>query len=135
MSRSRDSRRHAGRVAIADLDRYRQTVSLDRFLADRDTQRMVLHALLVAIQACVDEALAECRLRGLEPDTYRAAFEQLGQAGALPAEWVPDLMRWASLRNIIAHFYPVVDMTRVHQSLSEVAILGRFLDFFEPGTS
>ncbi|MBI4704843.1 MAG: DUF86 domain-containing protein [Deltaproteobacteria bacterium] len=128
MSPSREARRRAGQDALADIGRYRQTVPLARLLADRDEQRKVLHALLVAVQACVDEALAECRARGLSGgSTYRGAFEALGQAGAIPAQWLPGLLEWASFRNVLAHFYPVLDLRRVHGALSETEVLERFL--------
>jgi uncharacterized protein YutE (UPF0331/DUF86 family) len=129
MSATRVSRRTAGRLALEDLRRYQATVELARLLTDRDVQRMVLHALLVAVQACVDEALAECRLRGLTAETYRSAFEELGRAGAIPSEWVPELMAWASMRNVLAHFYPVLDLAKVHEAMGEVEPLERFLDW------
>ena len=47
MSPSSAARRRSGRDALADLQRYRVTLSYDRFLADRDEQRKVLHALLI----------------------------------------------------------------------------------------
>jgi uncharacterized protein YutE (UPF0331/DUF86 family) len=83
--------------------------------------------MLVAVQACVDEALAECRRRGLSADSYRTAFQELGRAGAIPSEWVPELMDWASMRNVLAHFYPVLDLARVHAAMSAIGPLERFL--------
>ncbi|MBM4394580.1 MAG: DUF86 domain-containing protein [Deltaproteobacteria bacterium] len=127
MSPARAARRRAGRFALDDLRRYRDEVPLARLLADRDAERMVVHAMLVAVQACVDEALAECRRRGLSADSYRTAFQELGRAGAIPSEWVPELMDWASMRNVLAHFYPVLDLARVHAAMSATEPLERFL--------
>jgi uncharacterized protein YutE (UPF0331/DUF86 family) len=121
----------AGHAALADLRRYRQAIPRAEFLSDGDRQRMALHAVLVATQSCIDEALAACRRRGLSTDTYRGAFEALARAGAMPAEWAAELLGWASLRNVVAHFYPVVDMGRVYDSLSEVEVLERFLAWAE----
>lgn len=90
---------------------------------------MVLHAVLIAVQACLDEGLAACRRRNLKAESYRAVFEELGRVGALPPEWVPDLMGWASLRNLVAHFYPVLDLGRVHDALAEVDVLEHFLEW------
>ncbi len=131
MSPVRESRLLAGRKAIAAIRRYRSTLTRERLLIDEDAERMVLHAVLIAIQASVDEALAACRRRQLTAETYRAAFEELGRAGAIPADWVPDLMGWASLRNLVAHFYPVIDIGRVFDALTEVEVLERFLDWCE----
>jgi uncharacterized protein YutE (UPF0331/DUF86 family) len=129
MSPSREARRRAGLEALEDLRRYRRTIPLDRFLAERDEQRKVLHALFVALQACIDEAISECRRRGIDTSTYRGAFETLGQAKAFPSEWLPGLFAWASFRNIITHFYPVIDMNRVYQALSEIEVLEQFLSW------
>jgi uncharacterized protein YutE (UPF0331/DUF86 family) len=40
-------------------------------------------------------------------------------------------MGWASLRNILTHFYPVIDLDKVYQALDEVDVLGEFLAWSE----
>lgn len=136
MSPTKRLRRKAGRKALADLRRYRRTIPLDRFLADTDEQRKVLHAFLVAIQSCVDEALAACRRLALDlDDTYRGAFQALGEATAIPSEWIAPLMDWASFRNVLAHFYPVVDARKAFEAMDEIDVLEAFLDWCDASDS
>ena len=136
MSPAQSLRRSAGRKALDDLRRYRRTISMDRYLADTDEQRKVLHALLIAVQSVVDEGLAACRRLGLAlDDTYRGAFRALGEAGQIPAEWIAPLMDWASLRNVLAHFYPVIDMRKAYECIDEIDLLEQFLDWSESAES
>ncbi|MBI2901883.1 MAG: DUF86 domain-containing protein [Planctomycetes bacterium] len=123
----RKERRRALREALADLQRYAVTVPRDRFLADRDVQRQVLHALYVAVQACLDEAVEACQASGIEAgDTYREAFLALGRAGLLDPALASRLADWASFRNVLAHFYPVLDLERAHGALGEIDDLRAF---------
>jgi uncharacterized protein YutE (UPF0331/DUF86 family) len=132
MNSGNGGRRRAGREALDDLRLYRESIPYERFLADRHERRKVLHAILIAVQACVDEALGLCRELGIEHDgTYRGAFRSLAQGGSLPAEWLPGLESWASYRNIVAHFYPVLDLERLYRSMGEVDVLERFLGWAE----
>ena len=132
MSPSMSARRRAGREALDDIRRYRETISLDRFLADGDEQRKVLHALLIASQSCVDEGLVACKARGLGAmETYRGAFEALGKAGAIPQQWIAPLMDWAGFRNVLSHFYPVVDPRKAYDSMNDIDVLEAFLDWRE----
>lgn len=112
--------------ALADLRRYRSTWSEQEFLTSRDAQRMVLQAMYVAVQACVDEALASCRARDQQPDSYREAFLALGEMGLLDADLAVRLADWASFRNVLAHFYPVIDLRRVYDALGEIGDLAAF---------
>ncbi len=132
MSPASLARRKAGREALEDLKRYRGVLTVERFLADRDEQRRVLHAMLIAVQACIDEALSECRFLNLNVQSYREAFEALGRAGRIPEDLLPSLMGWAGMRNVIAHFYPVLNLRRTFESLGEVDALEQFLDLTEP---
>ena len=125
-------RRLAYREALLDLVRYRATWDLPAFLANRDAQRMVSQALYVAIQAATDEAMAEVKARSVTWNgQYRDAFLALGRAGALDPELASGLAEWASLRNILAHFYPVIDWRRLHAALAEIEPLETFLAWLE----
>jgi uncharacterized protein YutE (UPF0331/DUF86 family) len=125
----RAERRRALSEALTDLERYAATWSLEAFLASRDAQRMVLQALYVAVQAAVDEAIELLQERGAEPvASYRDAFLGLGRSGRLAPELARRLADWASFRNVLAHFYPVLDLRRVHAALSEIGDLRQFLD-------
>lgn len=130
----RPERRRALRDALKDLERYRQTWSEAQFLASRDAQRMVLQALYVAVQASVDEALEIAKERGIDPGTsYRDAFLALGREGGLDPELSARLADWASFRNVLAHFYPVMDLRRVFAALDEVKDLEAFRMWLERG--
>jgi uncharacterized protein YutE (UPF0331/DUF86 family) len=128
----RPERRQTLRDALADLARYRTTYTEAAFLASRDAQRMVLQALYVAVQACLGEAFERCRAHGLEPGTsYREAFLALARAGLLEAGLAAKLADWASFRNVLAHFYPVVDLRRVYQGLAEIGDLEAFASWLD----
>lgn len=117
----RPERRTALRRAIEDLHRYQATYPRDRFLADTDAQRLVLHAMYVAVQSCVDEALEICREEGTGHDgTYREAFLSLAAARLLDPTLAGQMASWASMRNVLAHFYPILDLGRVWDALSDV---------------
>ena len=128
----REERRKALRDAIADLGRYEGTWDLPAFLASSDAQRMVQHAMYVAVQACVDEAIAACAEEGVDAGSrYRDAFLNLASAGCLDETLASRLADWASFRNVLAHFYPVVDPRRVHAALDEVPDLASFERWLE----
>lgn len=126
----RPERRRALRAALEDLAAYRRRYDRPTFLASRDAQRQVLHAMYVAVQGCVDEAQEICATRSLETDgSYRDAFLALGRAGLLPAQHAGQLADWASMRNVLAHFYPVLDLERVYAALDERGPLEAFEDW------
>jgi uncharacterized protein YutE (UPF0331/DUF86 family) len=123
----RRERRAAFACAVADLRRYRARWTLEQFLADGDAQRLVLHALYVAVQACVDEAFEALRDRGLaSPASYRESFLALAAAGVLTPDLAGRLARWAAFRNVLAHFYPVLDLGRVYAAIQDLADLEAF---------
>lgn len=123
----REERRRSLGEALDDLDRYAGQFDLPRLETDRDAQRLVLHAMYVAIQACVDEAAEICRDAGLDcGSTYRQVFTTLGGAGILDTELAGRMASWASMRNVLAHFYPVIEMRRVHEALADRGDLRAF---------
>jgi len=73
--------------SLRDWERYKGTVTLEELMNDRDKRNMVLHAMLVTIQACIDIAnhiVAERRLR--RPATYSEAFEILVEEKVIPMD-------------------------------------------------
>lgn len=105
--------------ALADLRRYRQSVTVEKLQTDRDTQHMVLHAMYVAAQAAIDvalHALADAELPAGQ--SYRDAFAQLRAAGLLDPDLAARLEGWAGLRNVLAHHYASVDFALVHAALA-----------------
>jgi uncharacterized protein YutE (UPF0331/DUF86 family) len=115
---------------LADLRRYRTAVTLERLNADRDVQHQVLHALYLAVQSAVDLALhigADAALP--QSGSYQDAFRRLGAAGMIDPALAERLASWAGFRNILAHFYPVLDHARVHAALSEIGELEAFAGY------
>jgi uncharacterized protein YutE (UPF0331/DUF86 family) len=128
----KEQRRRSLREALDDLDRYAGMYDLKRMEGDRDAQRLVMHAMYVAIQACVDEAAEICREAGLDcGSTYREVFTQLGRSGVLDSSLAGRMAIWASMRNVLAHFYPVLDMRRVHEALEDRQDLKEFAAWLE----
>jgi len=122
----RKERRRALRDALEDLRRYRDQFDLARFRTERDAQRLVLQAMYVAVQASIDEANALAAELGLSAETYREGFLVLGSAGHLDAVLASAMVDWASMRNVLAHFYPVLDLDRVHAALKDIDQLEAF---------
>lgn len=123
----RPERRRALNEALEDLRKYRARYDEQTFLTDRDAQRLVLHGLYIAVQACLDEAFEICREQNIESSgRYRDALLALGQAGILDAQLAARLADWASFRNVLAHFYPVIDLRRVYGALDDLGDLEAF---------
>jgi len=113
--------------SVADLRRYRGSVTKEQLATDRDVQHMVLHALYVAIQSAVDLAMHIAADSGLaQSESYRAVFRTLERAGIIDAALASRLEGWAGLRNVVAHMYATIDYARVHQALAELEDLERF---------
>lgn len=106
--------------ALADLRRYRESVTSEALRDDRDTQHMVLHAMYVAAQAAIDVAL-HALADSEQPlgSSYRDAFGQLGSSGLIDPELAGRLEGWAGLRNVLAHHYATIDYGLVYQALAD----------------
>ena len=75
---------------------------------------VILH-LWQATQIAIDLALATCvQLKLGTPGSYAEAFQKLEQAGHLPVELARNLVRAAGFRNLVAHAYERVDLSRVY---------------------
>lgn len=114
--------------ALADWERYQASVSIDQMRTNRDTRNMVLHAMLLSIQASIDIANYLIAHRGLRtPATYREAFQILIEASLLPPELGEELADLAGFRNVLGHLYWRLDLQRVHEILQQgLAPLRRF---------
>ncbi|MDI7266913.1 MAG: DUF86 domain-containing protein [Myxococcota bacterium] len=113
---------------LADLRRYASRIPPGGLSSDRDAQHMVLHALYVATQAAIDAGSHVLADRGLpRATTYAAVFERLAEAGVLSRDLAERMAGWAGMRNVVAHFYPVIDLGRVERALRQD--LGDFDDF------
>ncbi|AGF96887.1 type VII toxin-antitoxin system HepT family RNase toxin [Methanosarcina mazei] len=111
-----------------DWQRY-QSISLEDLKKDRDKRNMVLHAMLVSIQAAIDIATSLIAKEGLgKPATYRETFEILGQAGLISEELAEELSDLAGFRNVLVHIYWQLDFDQVYGILqNDLKTLKSFL--------
>jgi len=100
--------------AIQDWERYK-SISLEELHRDRDKRNMVLHALLISIQAGIDIAnhlIAEYRLE--KPDTYRESFQIISDEGLISTSLGEQMADLAGFRNIITHIYWRLNLDEVY---------------------
>ncbi|MDK2974638.1 MAG: hypothetical protein PWP08_1009 [Methanofollis sp.] len=103
--------------ALSDWERYR-AVSYQDFQKNRDTRNMVLHALLIGIQATIDIAnhlIAGEDLR--RPSTYRESFVILSERGVLTPELGEAMGDLAGFRNVLVHIYWRLNLEEVYRVL------------------
>jgi uncharacterized protein YutE (UPF0331/DUF86 family) len=105
--------------AIIDWERY-QEIPLEELKKDRDKKNMVLHILLISIQATIDIAnhlIATNKLS--RPSTYRECFEILLNANIIPSDLADQLADLAGFRNFLVHIYWRLNMDEVYKTLQE----------------
>lgn len=113
---------------LADLKRYRRRLVDGTLGRDRDVRHMVLHAMYVTIQSAIDVSNHLLAARGLaRATTYASIFERLAEGDVLDRDLAERLADWASMRNVLAHLYPIVDYDRVERTLRDD--LGDFDEF------
>jgi uncharacterized protein YutE (UPF0331/DUF86 family)/predicted nucleotidyltransferase len=104
--------------SLADWERYRENITEDDIIKNRDARNMVMHAMLISIQSCIDIANHIIVQRGLKrPSTYREAFEILTEASLVPKELSEELADLAGFRNVLVHIYWRIDIPRVYEIL------------------
>jgi uncharacterized protein YutE (UPF0331/DUF86 family) len=117
--------RLAERIAVlrenpADLRRYAARFASGGLASDRDAQHMVLHAMYLATQSAIDIGAHILADRGLPRAlTYASVFHRLAESGVIGRELAERLAGWAGMRNVVAHFYPVIDFARVERALRD----------------
>jgi uncharacterized protein YutE (UPF0331/DUF86 family) len=105
--------RHLARVA----ERLPKTA--DALVASPDASDVVILHLWQATQIVIDLAVAACVAHGAgTPQSYADAFRRLQAAGIIGAPLADRLVRAAGFRNVVAHAYQRLDMTRVFQAAS-----------------
>jgi uncharacterized protein YutE (UPF0331/DUF86 family) len=118
-----DARRHIDRI------RNKAPASEEIFLADRDTQDIVLHNLQHAIQDCIDVASHVVADEGLgQPSSLRDVFELLVAHRLLEQSLAASLEQAVGLRNLMIHEYAQLDLPRVYRAATEdIADLEEFV--------
>jgi uncharacterized protein YutE (UPF0331/DUF86 family) len=105
--------------ALRAWKRYLQ-IPQETFMREQDTQYMVCHAMLLAIQSSIDIATGMAvTLTPRRPDTYRETFHVLGKLQIIPEELAGELSRLAGFRNILVHEYTGLDIGRVYRILQD----------------
>mgnify|MGYP000953700342 FL=1 len=115
--------------AAGDWERYR-SITLEDLRGDRDKRNMVLHALLVSIQASIDIAnhlIAASSSR--RPETYRESFAILCDEGLIPEDLSVQLSDLAGFRNVLVHLYCRLDLDEVYGVLQDdLPVVNRYRD-------
>ena len=115
--------------AAGDWERYR-SITLEDLRNDRDKRNMVLHALLVSIQASIDVAnhlVAASSSR--RPETYRESFAILRDEGLIPEDLGAQLSDLAGFRNVLVHLYCRLDLDEVYGVLQDdLPVVNRYRD-------
>ena len=87
------------------------------FIASSDASDAVVLHLWQATQIVIDLAIAACVAHGSgTPQSYADAFRRLQTAGVIDAALADRLVKAAGFRNLVAHAYDRLDMTRVHHA-------------------
>jgi uncharacterized protein YutE (UPF0331/DUF86 family) len=115
--------------AVRDWERYR-SITLEDLRTDRDKRNMVLHALLVSIQASIDIAnhlIAASSSR--RPETYRESFAILCDEGLIPEDLGTQLSDLAGFRNVLVHLYCRLNLDEVYGVLQDdLPVVNRYRD-------
>ena len=102
---------------VADL-RVLSRISLEAFRQNRERQYAVLHALQLAIEACIEIGTHICAADGLGiPASYAQTFDLLEQGSVVDAKLAGELRAMARFRNRIVHFYWEMDLDEVYRIL------------------
>jgi uncharacterized protein YutE (UPF0331/DUF86 family) len=102
--------------SLNDWERY-QRYSLEDLKKDRDKRNMILHAMLVSIQAAIDissHLISKNQLK--RPATYRETFELLGQAGIIAEDLAGELSDLAGFRNVLVHIYGQLNLDEIQHT-------------------
>ena len=80
---------------------------------------VILH-LWQAVQIVIDLAVSTCvRLGHGSPASYGEAFRKLASVGVIDVALADRLARAAGFRNVVAHAYEAIDMTRVFHTATQ----------------
>ena len=107
-------RRHLARVTE------RLPAEVSELLPATDASDAAILHLWQAVQVVIDLAVSACLRWDLgSPANYAEAIRRLAAAGIIDAALAARLARAAGFRNVIAHAYDQLDMSRVFRAASE----------------
>lgn len=107
-------RRHLARVA------HRLPTRPAELQPATDRSDAVILHLWQAVQVTIDLAVSACLRWDLgAPASYADAFRRLAGAGVIDVELAGRLGRAAGFRNVVAHAYDDLDMSRVFRAAQE----------------
>ena len=93
-----------------------------KFIADPIYRGAMLHYLYLMSDTCIalaEQVIRDQRLRS--PQSYREAFDILGDAGILTAEFANSFSSIAGFRNFLAHDYEKIEATIIcHEVLKKL---------------
>lgn len=114
----------AEKVAVIErhLSRVEEKLPADPedLLPATDASDAVILHLWQAVQTAIDLAVSACiRFQLGAPSGYGTAFRRLADSGHLDPGLAGRLVRAAGFRNVVAHAYDTLDMTRVYRAARE----------------
>lgn len=107
------------RECLSKLEKNRAT-ALDAFLKDSDVQDIVLHNLLLALQASIDLGAHIVADEGWGvPGSQAEIFSIFKDKGIISEDLLKEMIPATGLRNILIHEYGEVNLSIVHNVINE----------------
>lgn len=103
---------------LSDLKNFSK-VDFRTYTENKLIRRAVERTLHLSVEASLDIGQQIIALEGLTaPTDNKGVFTQLTDAGIIPAQLLPNLIRMAQFRNLIVHDYARIDDAAVYGILS-----------------
>lgn len=102
---------------LDDLKNF-QDISLDEYLSNRHTQKIVERTLEIIFQAAID-ANRHILKEGFQITigAYREGFTEMGKLKVLSDSLATTLEESAGMRNVLAHLYDKLDSSIVYRAI------------------
>ncbi|MEI8191453.1 MAG: DUF86 domain-containing protein [candidate division NC10 bacterium] len=114
---------------LRDWELYLRETPRRHFVADRKARHALLHCALVSLQSAIDVGNHwVSRLCPQRPESYRLIAAALEERKAISPALAKSLKGLFSLRNVMIHDYPNLDLEQLYRHLKNgVAPLRKFL--------
>ena len=109
--------------------RSRRGENLEEFIADDDSQDIVIFHLMQAVQGCIDLAahVVSDEEMGLAASTHDF-FYLLSDNGVVPRDLCERMIKAVGFRNLVAHEYAKLDLEKVYAIATDgIDDIGEFL--------